>query len=96
MSTKTLKKVADQLHKQEEPITKEQHLVIVRPSNQFKKSTLQTVTIKDSIQATIGVVETQNAIKLDVHSFTFDNEKYDTKEAQEWVANHYKVEKIFS
>lgn len=93
---KPLAKVAEQLQDKEQAITKHQHVVIVRPQNQFKKTTLQTVTIKDSITAVIGVVETQKAIQLDVHSFTFDSELYTTKAAQEWVMNHYKTEKIFS
>lgn len=95
MSKKPVEKLSEQLNKSE-PITKAQHVVMVRPQNQFKKHTLQTVTIKDTITATIGVVNAEKAIILDVHSFSFDGDKFTTHKAQEWVANHYKVEKIFS
>ena len=69
--------------------------VIVRKKSDFNEKTFKTVQISEKVSAVIGVVKAKT-IKLDVHCFYFDAEELDSKEAQEWVANNYKVEKVFS
>lgn len=68
--------------------------VIVRNKSNFHSDTLRLVKIADSIYIIIGVVKAKT-IQLDVQAIRFFKKDFSTQEAQDWVANNYKVNKIF-
>jgi hypothetical protein len=91
MELKGIKTLAEKIKKDEsEPFVK----VALRNKKDFKEETLVEVKIEEGVEAVIGVVKA-NKIKIDVNYMKFMKPQFTTKTAQEWVANNYKIDKIF-